>query len=108
MLRDIVRDVLCDEHDMLVLSAPLGEAALRRLVALERPDVVVVLLQGKRLDALGDHVLSHHPKARVLGLSADGRTAAMYQLRLERTAVIEVSPEGLRRAIRGAVEVPGS
>ena len=108
MLHDIVRDILCGQHDMRVLSESLSEEELRRLVALENPDVVVVQLDGDWLDALGDHVLRYYPSATVLGLSPDGRTATMYQLRLERTAVLEVSPEGLRRAIRGAVEVPAS
>jgi chemotaxis response regulator CheB len=104
MLRDIVRDILVDQIDMHVVTETVTDEELRRVVARETPDVVVVELAGDTLDPLGDDLLRRHMHASVLGLSADGRTAAMFELRLHRTALVEVSPEGLRSAIRSAQE----
>jgi DNA-binding NarL/FixJ family response regulator len=108
LLHDIVRDVLGGQVDMNVVNKTVTEEELWRVVAIETPDVVVVELNADGLDPLGNHVLRHQPNASVLGLSADGRFAAMYQLRLHRTTVLEVSPEGLRKAIRSAMEVTAS
>lgn len=104
MLRDIVRDILEGQPDMHVVSDTRPDDEWRRVVARETPDIIVVQMNADGLAPLGDQVLWHHDRANVLGLSADGRSAAMYQLRLRRTTVLEVSPDGLLKAIRGAVD----
>jgi DNA-binding NarL/FixJ family response regulator len=102
MLRDIVREVLSGQPDMHIVGEADSDADLLRDLAVEAPDMVVLELAGLGLGGTGTRVLQQRPRTQVLGLSGDGRSAAIYQLRSQRTMLVEVSPQGLRAAIRDA------
>ena len=103
MLREILREVLGDEPDMTVVREVQSDEDLLSAVVREEPDVVVVESAAGDLGVVGARVLRDRPAASVVGLTPDGRWAAIYQLRPLRTVVREVSPAGLREAIRSAV-----
>jgi hypothetical protein len=95
MLRDVVREVLGGQPDMAIVGeTPSDEELLA--------DVVIMPLDGDRLTEWGIRVLYERRTRKVLGLSTDGRTAALFELHPQRTTLVEVSPEGLRAAIRSA------
>ena len=76
-------------------------------VARIRPDVVIL---GLEVDSPGDdglpaearRLLEHHPWAKVLSVSHDGRVAVLYELRPRRTALGEASPEKILDTILSA------
>lgn len=65
-------------------------------------DVVLAEAAGAALPAPLDHLLFRNPRMRLLTLSPDGRTAALWRLVPERRALEEASPRSLVEALRAA------
>jgi DNA-binding NarL/FixJ family response regulator len=103
MLREIIREVFSSQPDMVIVSEPSSEADLAVAVAESEADLVVVELNDDTLGQVGEQLLRSRPRLKSLGISRDGRRAAVYELVPDRTRVFEVSPEGLRAAARQAV-----
>jgi DNA-binding NarL/FixJ family response regulator len=102
MLRDIVREILAGQRDMEIIGETQTDDELLDVLATEAADVVVMQLGLETNRGAGPGHQRSQPGASVLGLSADGRSAAIYDVRLRRTTVVELSPEGLRASIRQA------
>lgn len=104
LLRDVVREVLGRQPDMDIVGEVESDDDLLRSLRLELPDVVVLQLSGLGLSQTGARVLERQPGVHVLGLSGDGRSAAIYRARIPHAPAFEGSPQGLRLAIREACE----
>lgn len=66
---------------------------------------VEIVVGGAETDALGEFetgLLYRHPSLRLVHVAPDGRTAAVWKLRPDRTLLAEVSSNGLIEAIRTA------
>jgi len=104
MLRDILRGIVGDQSDMEVVEqvAEVEEVplALRRTA----PDVVIVGLQDWQAPEFFVKLFGEIPQVKILAVTGDGRQAVIYELRAHATPVGEVSPQGLVRAIRTAVQ----
>ena len=98
MLNDIVQTVVADRPD-LTLAGAIADADFARAAAAE-PDVVVAPLDRLTPAAIGAF-LSARCRARVLGIAADGRTAAIYEMRPHRTALGELGTGTLADALAG-------
>lgn len=107
MMREIIRNVFSGQPDMAIVSEPPPEADLVAAVAESRADLVILELLDDELGDAGERLLRSQPRLKSLGISRDGRRAAVYELVTDCTRVFEVSPEGLRAAARQAVQ-PGA
>ena len=108
MLREIIREVFSGQPDMAIVSEPPSDADLADAVLESRADLVILELVDDELGDAGELLLRSHPSLKSLGISRDGRRAAVYQLVPGRTRVFEVSPEGLRAAARQAIRQGGT
>jgi hypothetical protein len=98
MLRSLVRDILEREVDMEIV----GETATSEpaeILATD-PNMVIVGMESADLPPAGTSLLSDLSKVRVLGLSPQGRSGYLYELRPRRQPVGEVSPQSLVKVIR--------
>jgi len=104
MLRDILREeVLGGRPGFAVVSDAQSDDELLAAVVDYTPDIVVVESMQGALGYAGALVLRGQPTTSVLALSADTRSAVIYQLRASGAVMREVSPADLREAIRDAV-----
>lgn len=103
LLREILREVLGSQSDMEIVREVDSAGELLSAVVEESPAVIVVESAMERLGEEAESILLARPGAHVVGLSSDGHSAVVYRLRASGTVVPEVSPEGLRQAIRSAV-----
>lgn len=103
LLRDIVRDAVRAQPDMEVVAesgrAELA-AALRDGGGAAEPDVVLLGVSRADDERTCAATLLAPPERRILTIETSGRAAAVYELRLERTPLGELSPAGLVDAIR--------
>jgi DNA-binding NarL/FixJ family response regulator len=102
MLRDILRGLLEGHEDIAILGDARSDEELLAAMSHEAPDVVVVESPRGCLGLAGALVLQGRPTS-VLAFSADARSAVVYQVKVGEVVVREVSPAGLREAIREAV-----
>ena len=100
MLRGIIREILSGQHDMQIVGETQTDNELMSVLASNSADVAVMELDVTSEFAAGAVVQQSQLGACVLGLSTNGRTASMYEVRIRRTTIVEVSPEGLRESIR--------
>ena len=100
MLCDIISEALTGQPDIEVVGGCDERMDLARASAAEDTDVIVLGLQDAEFPEAGVRLFDAHPQLHVLGVAADGRRAFLYELRPHRTALGEVSPQGLVDAIR--------
>jgi hypothetical protein len=102
MLSDIITNAIDGQPDMEVVGALRQRGALRSAVGAARADVVMLGLRDGDLPSDCVALFDAYPWIRVLGVSADGRRAFLYELRPQRLPLGEISPDGLVEAIRTA------
>ena len=90
--RHVALDIVARFDDCGVLEAKLPGIA---------PDLVLIGLRSNESDWIGHHVLKLVPMARVIGFSSDARDVYLYELCVDRAALIDVSALRLIEAIRG-------
>jgi hypothetical protein len=105
MLREIIHEVFSGQPDMAIVSEPRPDADLVAAVAESGADLVILELVDDSLGPAGERLLRSQPGLKSLGVSRDGRTAAVYELVPGRTKVFEASPAGLRAAVRQAIDL---
>jgi hypothetical protein len=90
LMSEIVKDILDQADDIAVVEAS------------ERGDADVVIIAADRddLPAVGQTQLKRRATARVITITAEGRTGYLYELRPHRTPLGEVSADSLLAAIR--------
>lgn len=106
MLSDIITDIVTSQADMEMVGTVTDPGALAATVAEADADVVVLGLPDAELPTEYAALLGARPQTRLLGVSADGRRAFLYELRPYRSTLDEVSPAALVDAIRTAAR-PG-
>jgi DNA-binding NarL/FixJ family response regulator len=98
MLRDIVREIVKANPDMRIVGDVHGSEELAAIA--ERPiDCVLVGDAGDDLPKAYVRVLVEHPKIRLVTISAERRDACLYELRLQKTPLGELTAETLLKAI---------
>ncbi len=103
MLRDAFTQLVAGQPDMELvgdLADPLG---LLLAVGQTRTDAVIVGLHDSEFPGICSHLLSEYPHIKVVGVTADGRNACLYELRPQMRPIGEASPRGVLDAIRAAV-----
>jgi DNA-binding NarL/FixJ family response regulator len=106
MMRDVFKQML-EQPDIEIvgeLDDPLG---LLLAAGRTHADVVILGLNDAEFPGVSTHLLSEYPHIKILGVTEDGRRAYLYELRPQKVAVGEVSPQGLLKAIRSAVHAQG-
>ncbi len=108
MYADVVREALDEPPDLVVVATdaePL-EGDISRLVRLTDPTAAHALVAG--LDGVEDQMAlltfaAEHPKLGVIAVSTDLGQAWTVEHRTELVPLAEVSPDGLRLAVRSSV-----
>jgi chemotaxis response regulator CheB len=105
ILQDIVRGVLEEQDDMIVVGWLPDRTRLHEAVLRTRPEVIVWGLDddAEILDVAPD-LFRGHPNLKVFVVRDDGRQGFLWELRPNKTSFGEISPPGLVHAIRTAVK----
>ncbi len=109
LLSDVVFEALHQPPELVVAAtdaSPISDSHSTLTTLLTPKDVhaLVAGVEGVEDEMVVSHVAVHHPDLVVLALSIDGRQAWMVSVKTDLIPVDEVSPRGLRRSIRSAVE----
>ena len=104
MLLDMIADIVALRAEMMVAGKMQDTADLRAAVKKTRADVVI--LNEPAIGPSQDHqeLLYSRPHLGVLSITSDGRQFFLRKLRPVRTALGEVSPEGLVQAIQSSAQ----
>ncbi|MFL5383913.1 MAG: hypothetical protein ACJ8GN_15435 [Longimicrobiaceae bacterium] len=102
LLADIVRDALAGEAEVERVDPAGGLDRLSERVA--RTGAQVLLAEGGEAPIPNDllELMYRHPRLKLLLLSADGRTAALWRLVPDRHALAAATPRALAEAVRAA------
>ena len=102
ILREIVKDVLATDADMMVVGEYAESVRLRDAVSRTSADFVITDDRVSGFDEVGT-LLRERPHVRVLAIGENGRDTVLYELRPQKVRLGAVSPENLLEAIRAAV-----
>jgi DNA-binding NarL/FixJ family response regulator len=102
ILSGIIADTITSQSDMEMVGLLPTRTGLPARVETESADIVILGLDDVELPSECLKLFDAHPFIRVLGVSTDGRQAALYELRPQRLSLGEASPDGLIHAIRAA------
>jgi len=105
MLLDIIADAMAAQTDMELTGSFDTCDALLSVAAKPKADVLILSAAPGGLREACRDLLYVYPRARFLGITADGRGAFMYGLRPHRVAIGELTLDGLLAAIRGEMQV---
>jgi DNA-binding NarL/FixJ family response regulator len=97
MLESIVRDVVAAQSDMEVVDSP-GRADASAAAEIDAD--VVVVGRGAGGDEALVELLDARARQRVLAISSDGRSGALFELVPTERALGDISPASLVSAIR--------
>jgi hypothetical protein len=107
MLRDLVTEIIHNEPDMEVVEeiveldlVDTTEVVHRVIHA--RANLLLVGTADSQLADTCTRLLEDYPRLRVLGISTEGRSGFVSELRPHGTSVGELSPQALLTAIRGS------
>lgn len=107
LLADVVAHLLGARPDIELVGQEEGDAALLDAARRTRPDVVIVDLPNEHLPPVGQSLLRQMPFLTVLGVTRRAGHGFLYVMRPQRTALGEIAPESLIRAIHAAVGLHG-
>jgi DNA-binding NarL/FixJ family response regulator len=100
ILNDLIGTLLEAEGDIRVIGKARNRSELRELTRRVRPDVIIIGVEEPNATAVGWDLYAGDPLVRVLGVVGEGRQTFVYELRLHRTALGELSPQELIAAVR--------
>jgi len=101
LLREIVTDALVAQTDMEVVGSVTGRPSLDRAVEEAQIDVIVI---GRDDPNLATALLKQRPPVAVIAVTGDARETGLYELRLRRVGLPEISPAQLVETIRQAMQ----
>jgi hypothetical protein len=105
MLTDIVSAVVVSQADFELVGTTVETDRLAPAVRDAAADVLVVGGRLQRREAL--RLLCRSPRMKIVTIDPGGRSGALYELRLDRSVLDEISPIALIAAIRGSAESSG-
>jgi DNA-binding NarL/FixJ family response regulator len=101
LLREIVRETLAREPDLLVVGE--HEAGVDVAATVERDEADFVIVGSEATASAGvSSLVGGGRRLRALELHDDGREGVLYELRPHRVSLGEISPGALLRTIRAA------
>ena len=100
MLREIISQIASMSPDLEVITPRRDKKTLSEVIKQSSPDVIITGETDEELDSTLTDFLMGHAKRKVLGVSADGRSASIYILRPDYVSLGEISRERLLQAIR--------
>ncbi|MEU4219133.1 hypothetical protein [Actinoplanes sp. NPDC026623] len=103
MLREILRNLLAAQPEMVVEIADEPRAPLVSAVDRTRAHVVILGQEAPAMPSRCRDLLERRPRVQVMTVSVDGRRICLYGLRPYREPLGEVEPEKLVDTIRGLV-----
>jgi DNA-binding NarL/FixJ family response regulator len=104
MLRDILRSAVAGQSDMEVVGEVAEVEELPFTLRRTAPDVVILGLHQWEVPELFTPLFDEDPWVKILAVTSDGREAVLYELRTHAMPIGEVSPQGLAKAIRAAMQ----
>jgi DNA-binding NarL/FixJ family response regulator len=104
MLLDMITDIVALHADMMVAGKMQDSADIVAAARKARADVVI--LNEPAIGLSEDHqaLLYSRPRIGVLSITSDGRQFSLHKLHPVRTALGEVSPGSLVRAIQSSAQ----
>jgi hypothetical protein len=103
ILRDVITDIVADQPDMEVVGDLSEDAQPAMVEDLAGSFIAIPVGPSGELPEIGTSLLERRARGlRILGLSSEGRSGFLYELRPNQVAIGEVSPERLLGAIRAA------
>src|SRR3954469_22065217 len=100
LLVEIIQQSVNEHVDLNIVARFDNRNFIEHLRAAS-PELVLVGLCPGETDEVGRRLLSVVPQARVILFSSDARHAYLHEMVPRRTALIEVSPPALIKAMRG-------
>ena len=104
MLLDMITDIVALHAEMMVAGRMQDTTDLRAAVKKARADVVILNEPAIGPPQNYEELLYSRPRLEVLSITSDGRQFFLHKLRPVRTALGEVSPEGLVQAIQSSAQ----
>ena len=104
MLLDMITDIVALHAEMMVARRMEDTVDLRAAVKKTRADVVILNEPAIGPPQNYQELLYSRPHLGVLSITSDGRQFFLHKLRPVRTALGEVSPEGLVHAIQSSAQ----
>jgi hypothetical protein len=99
MLGDLLVGAIAPEAELEVVGRFASRANLDRRLGALAPALVLIGLRRGEPDDVARGLLLSVPAARILAVTPDGRHAYLHRMRACRKALLEITPEGLRRAL---------
>ena len=99
MLAEVVRQVVAEQTDMVVVGEVTGGMDLLLAAGLTGADLVILGLEDSQLPGVCSHLVGEYPQIKVLGLI---QKAFLYESGPQAVASGEVSLQELRNMIRSA------
>lgn len=100
MLADIVSAIVASQTDFELVGDAVGTAGLALAASQAAADILIRGGRLQRREAL--RLLWRSPRMKIVTIDPDGHGGALYELRLDRSVLDEISPIALVAAIRGA------
>ena len=99
LLASLVREIAAQAESLEVVAVVEDDRELVDDVLRTEPDVLIVGLDEYEPGDVYLDLLERRPRLRILALSGHGREAILWELRPQRTALGEISPETLLAAV---------
>jgi DNA-binding NarL/FixJ family response regulator len=104
MLLDMITDIVGLHAGMMVAGEMQDTTDIRAAAKKNRADVVILNEPAIGPPQNYEEILYSRPRLGVLSITSDGRQFFLHKLRPVRTALGEVSPEGLVHAIQSSAQ----
>jgi DNA-binding NarL/FixJ family response regulator len=105
MLSDVIQNIIKRQPDMIMIGEVVDPIKLLFATMETAVDVVIVTpLKSNGEPKICSHLLSEHPKLKVVTLSSDGESAYLYQSLVPRIRIDEPCGESILSAIRTALQ----
>jgi DNA-binding NarL/FixJ family response regulator len=104
LLSEIIRNMIEHQPDMIMVGDVIDPIKLLFAVRGTAVDVVIVTpLKANGVPKICCHLLTEHPRLKVVTLSSKGETAYLYQSGIPRLRINEPSGQSILGAIREAL-----
>jgi hypothetical protein len=100
LLADIISAIVASQTDFELVGDVVGTAGLAPATSQAAADILIRGGRLQRRQAL--RLLWRSPRMKIVTIDPDGHGGVLYELRLDRSVLEEISPVTLVAAIRGA------